>query len=653
MNSRKLFFVLCSTIFASALVLGGCKEVTQPSGSVGPSVIDDVTEYTVTFDSRGGSAVAAQTVKSGEKVTKPANPTKSGFTFDAWYEDTYLATPYDFNTPVTSNFTLYAGWNTDEVPPDPPVPEEYDFFVSIGGIEKGLSLNSDARLLDGQTAEYMAEYTSVTADSGVVFKDAQGQEISENIGPDEGDNNVYNDPMGRFLINNDADNVQVYFKTWGDGGHSFFITGYDNGTPVVIGTYYLNYGGQVVEMHDDSASIVDGQTGQYWCGLSPVTAGELIYFEDANHERIYNIGSEPEDEFNHNNVDLFDGNYYIHSSSEEGESVDFYLKTWSDGGYSFWVTGYKAGTTPIDEHNYYVSIGDFNDVDLVLNEEASLASGQLAEYVAHFDGAIYADEEIIFTKDGAIMADNIGPDAVDNNNAGKDESDRFIVLTDATNADIYLKVWSDGGYSFWLSGFSINYAVNISGIDFDFELNESAVLAEHQTAEYYVEVGFLGGDNIVFERNHSIIYNIGPDANSDGHINNVYGDAENGFFTHNEASGVNIYLKTWEDGGYSFWVEGFAFENEYVYTATGLPDWIGNDGCVVFAYVWGDGIVASFHRAVVIGSQAKFDLDFEAQNFLLVRCAKGTTEPAWGENIYNQSGDVTCSSGVYTYSTTW
>ena len=67
--------------------------------------------FTVTFDSNGGSAVASQTVKEGEKAAKPANPTRDGYTFEGWFADEALKTAYDFNTPVTSDITLYASWD--------------------------------------------------------------------------------------------------------------------------------------------------------------------------------------------------------------------------------------------------------------------------------------------------------------------------------------------------------------------------------------------------------------------------------------------------------------------------------------------------------------------------------------------------------------
>lgn len=66
--------------------------------------------YTVTFDSKGGSAVASQIVEAGEKATKPADPTKECAIFDGWYTDAACTVLYDFDTPVNSSFTLYAKW---------------------------------------------------------------------------------------------------------------------------------------------------------------------------------------------------------------------------------------------------------------------------------------------------------------------------------------------------------------------------------------------------------------------------------------------------------------------------------------------------------------------------------------------------------------
>ena len=65
--------------------------------------------FTVTFDTDGGSDVDSQTIAYGGKVTKPADPTKTGETFDDWYEDDLYTTPFDFvNTTITADTTIYA-----------------------------------------------------------------------------------------------------------------------------------------------------------------------------------------------------------------------------------------------------------------------------------------------------------------------------------------------------------------------------------------------------------------------------------------------------------------------------------------------------------------------------------------------------------------
>jgi uncharacterized repeat protein (TIGR02543 family) len=68
--------------------------------------------YTVTFDARGGTPVpAAQTVASGGKATKPADPAMEGYLLAGWFKEDTFANRWDFDTDtVTGNITLYARW---------------------------------------------------------------------------------------------------------------------------------------------------------------------------------------------------------------------------------------------------------------------------------------------------------------------------------------------------------------------------------------------------------------------------------------------------------------------------------------------------------------------------------------------------------------
>lgn len=66
-----------------------------------------VTAVTVIFDADGGSAVKNQTVASGNTADEPTAPTKTGYTFDGWYDGD---TKFDFTTPITEDTTLTAKW---------------------------------------------------------------------------------------------------------------------------------------------------------------------------------------------------------------------------------------------------------------------------------------------------------------------------------------------------------------------------------------------------------------------------------------------------------------------------------------------------------------------------------------------------------------
>ena len=66
-----------------------------------------INQYTVTFDSNGGTSITEQTVDYNGKTTEPTNPTKEGYTFKGWKLN---GNTYDFNTLVTGNITLLAEW---------------------------------------------------------------------------------------------------------------------------------------------------------------------------------------------------------------------------------------------------------------------------------------------------------------------------------------------------------------------------------------------------------------------------------------------------------------------------------------------------------------------------------------------------------------
>ena len=74
------------------------------------------TYYTVRFEMNGhGAAITSQSIKSGGKVTKPADPTADDYVFGGWFTDVDCTKTYDFTKSVYSSFTLYAKWVKDDV----------------------------------------------------------------------------------------------------------------------------------------------------------------------------------------------------------------------------------------------------------------------------------------------------------------------------------------------------------------------------------------------------------------------------------------------------------------------------------------------------------------------------------------------------------
>ena len=91
---------------------GGKHEPNDTFGNpdVSPNYVwaDVTTYYEVTFDTDGGSAVDAQTVKYGEKLAAFDEPTKDGYKFLGWYTEADEA--FDLTTPITKSMTLTAKW---------------------------------------------------------------------------------------------------------------------------------------------------------------------------------------------------------------------------------------------------------------------------------------------------------------------------------------------------------------------------------------------------------------------------------------------------------------------------------------------------------------------------------------------------------------
>ena len=85
------------------------------------SIIDYIVpEYTITFDTTGGTSVDPIVVTEGAMLgetiwTPPVVSEKNGYTFDDWYKNAAATIPVTVEDTVTSDITLYASWTLDVI----------------------------------------------------------------------------------------------------------------------------------------------------------------------------------------------------------------------------------------------------------------------------------------------------------------------------------------------------------------------------------------------------------------------------------------------------------------------------------------------------------------------------------------------------------
>lgn len=89
--------------------------------------------FTVTYNSRGGTDVAAATnVPRGALLAAPEAPTREGYLFAGWYADEARTRAWDFSADaVEQDLTLYAGW-------EPASPAQGGAAMPQTGIESGM-----------------------------------------------------------------------------------------------------------------------------------------------------------------------------------------------------------------------------------------------------------------------------------------------------------------------------------------------------------------------------------------------------------------------------------------------------------------------------------------------------------------------------------
>ncbi len=146
-------------------------------------------QYTVSFESNGGSVVEPQKVFGGGYASEPEVPARNGYSFEGWFSDAACEAPWDFEgNAITGDVVLYAKWKA---------------IPSAGG---------------GSSTSYRVDVNSsangsVTADR---LSAAKGTTVTITAVPDEG----YK--IGKLTVT-DKDGNAVLVTSKGDGRYAFVM----------------------------------------------------------------------------------------------------------------------------------------------------------------------------------------------------------------------------------------------------------------------------------------------------------------------------------------------------------------------------------------------------------------------------------------------
>lgn len=130
-----------------------------------------VETITITFDSKGGSAVDPITINKGTELILPKDPTYAGYTFKGWYDTN--ETPIHNNALLEEDTTLYAKWEKiSETKPEPKKEEKIS-----------LSLSRDTLHVNGiKTATATATVENSSGKVTYSLSDTNCMTINENTG---------------------------------------------------------------------------------------------------------------------------------------------------------------------------------------------------------------------------------------------------------------------------------------------------------------------------------------------------------------------------------------------------------------------------------------------------------------------------------------
>lgn len=252
------------------------------------------------------------------------------------------------------------------------------------------------------------------------------------------------------------------------------VTSTASGT-TITDYYSMTLGGKTYLMGDATSELSeeDSAVAQWKVGGLNVTEGDVIQLA-LNDTELTQAYYAPLD--GNNNLSYNSESNAI-SVKQTRDDVSVYLKLYDDGGYSVWVTGYE---TPVDV--YTMTIGT-TTYTLTENADADMTDGRLAEYMVTGIESVTAGEEVKFYKNGVQLTETVNFDSA-GNLAEIGTTGSATVRQDATNVDVYFKLYSDmnGGDTIWYVGYMNGYEAEVYSYTYYFKPNSNWLVSNARFA---------------------------------------------------------------------------------------------------------------------------------------------------------------------------
>lgn len=393
------------------------KKVSSGGGGGGGSSRPSTpSAYTVSFDLNyegATGAPASQTVNSGDISTMPNDPERENFAFVGWHTEKNSITPFDFESEIKSNYTLYAHWidMTDTTDTDE------DGLIDSFEVYFGTDKNKQDTDEDGLNDYFELE----TLNTDPLKKDTDNNGIDDNL--EDADNDGINNET-EFSLNTNA----MYYDTDHD-----LLSDYDE-----INQYNTN----PLKDDTDDDGVKDGD--EIAIGSNPLLAETSFTTQSDNGtptaENPITISvSSTTDASGAGNLEIeaisHMDNYLI------SDSISGYL------GYAYDLSTEGQLETAEITFSYDESLGtigeDFQPRIYYLNEESqeleelpnqSVSNGKIVAEVNHFSTYILLNK-VDFDE---VWNTEIKPPVDDEEQSGKDHLDAVLVIDSSGSMD-----WND------------------------------------------------------------------------------------------------------------------------------------------------------------------------------------------------------------------